>query len=217
MTWDELSALLSKLAEEHDTKARIIPIEGLEAVFLHLVPVAWFSSMKFAGALNIGVYQGDENRLVGTEQIPLAELTPEFVRERVEKAAVEQFSRCLDPEAVRDFLEQFPRPQLRDIDGGRRERSAKGKSGCSPRSIDETLLITRSRPAECRPGKSLSPRRSPRRLPLPILSGDTPQRPGHVAPSRFPSACAPATLEIRHKWPYRPPATSAGLYSGFQG
>ena len=117
MTWDELSALLSKLAEEHDTKARIVPIEGLEAVFLHLVPVAWFSSMKFAGALNIGVYQGDENRLVGTEQIPLAELTPEFVRERVEKAAVEQFSRCLDPEAVRDFLEQFPRPQLRDIDG----------------------------------------------------------------------------------------------------
>jgi hypothetical protein len=32
----------------------------------------------------IGVFQGQENRLVGTEQIPLAELTPASVRERVE-------------------------------------------------------------------------------------------------------------------------------------
>ncbi len=117
MTWDELSALLSELAEKHDTKARVVPIEGLEAVFLHLVPVAWFSSMKFACALNIGVYQGDEHRLVGTEQIPLAELTPEFVREKVQAAAVEQFSRLLDPEAVAEFLERFPRPKLRDVQG----------------------------------------------------------------------------------------------------
>ena len=117
MTWEELTALLSKLADEHDTKAKVISIEGLEAVFLYLVPVAWFSSMKFAGALNMGVYQGDENRLVGTEQIPLAEVTPEFVREKVEKAAGEQFSRLLDPEAVAEFLAQFPRPQMRDKEG----------------------------------------------------------------------------------------------------
>ena len=41
-------------------------------------------------ALNVGVYEGDEHRLVGTEQIPLAELTPEFVRERVEAACGER-------------------------------------------------------------------------------------------------------------------------------
>ena len=117
MIWDELIDLLSKLAHEHHTEVKIVPIEGLEAVFLHLAPVAWFSSMKFVGALNIGVYQGEENRLVGTEQIPLAELTPEFVRERVGKAAAEQFSLALDPQAVSDFLERFPRPQLRDVDG----------------------------------------------------------------------------------------------------
>ena len=117
MTWDELTALLSKLAQEHDTELKVIPIEGLEAVFLHLVPVAWFSSMKFVGALNIGVYQGQENLLVGTEQVPLAELTPEFVREKVEKAAAEQIGRALDPETVREFFEQFPRPQLRDMEG----------------------------------------------------------------------------------------------------
>ena len=85
MTWDELTALLSSLAREHGTEAKVVPLEGLEAVFLHLAPVAWFSSVKFVGALNIGVYQGDENRLVGTEQFPLAELTPEFVRERVDE------------------------------------------------------------------------------------------------------------------------------------
>ena len=117
MTWDELTALLSKLAQEHDTELKVVPIEGLEAVFFHLVPVAWFSSMKFVGALNIGVYQGNENRLVGTEQIPLAELTPEFVRQRVETAAAEQIGRALDPETVRKFFEQFPRPQLRDMEG----------------------------------------------------------------------------------------------------
>ena len=117
MTWEELTALLSKLAEEQETEVKIIPIKGLEAVFLHLVPVAWFSSMKFAGALNIGVYEGDENRLVGTEQIPLAELTPEFVRQKVEAAAIEQFSRLLDPEAVAEFLERFPKPTLRDVKG----------------------------------------------------------------------------------------------------
>lgn len=117
MNWDELTELLSQLAREHDTEVKIIPVEGLEAVFLHLVPIAWFSSMKFVGALNIGVYQGEENRLVGTEQIPLAELTPAFVRERVEKAAAEQFSLTLDPQAVSDFLERYPRPQLRDVEG----------------------------------------------------------------------------------------------------
>ena len=71
--------------------------------------------MKFAGALNMGVYQGDENQLVGTEQIRLAEVTPEFVREKVNDAAVEQFSRLLDPEAVSEFLEHFPKPTFRDV------------------------------------------------------------------------------------------------------
>ena len=117
MTWDELTALLSELAEEHDTKANVVSAEGVETVFLHLPPVAWFCSMKFVGALNIGVYQGEENRLVGTAQIPLAELTPEFVREKVERAAAEQFGLSLDPQAVSDFLERFPRPQLRDMEG----------------------------------------------------------------------------------------------------
>ena len=117
MTWEELTALLSELAEEHETKARVVPVPGLEAVFLHFVPVAWFSSMKFAGALNMGAYQGDENRIVGTEQVPLAEVTPEFVRQKVQEAATAQFALSLDPEAVREFLEQHPRPQLRDIDG----------------------------------------------------------------------------------------------------
>lgn len=117
MTWDELTKLLSELAREHGTELKVIPVEGLEAVFLHFVPVAWFSSMKFVGALNIGVYQGDENRLVGTEQIPLAELTPEFIRQRVETAAAEQIGRALDPETVREFFERFPRPQWRDMEG----------------------------------------------------------------------------------------------------
>ena len=116
MTWDELTGLLSELAKENGTELKVVSIQGLEAVFLHLVPVAWFSSMKFAPTLNIGVYEGEERRIVGTEQIPLAELTPEFVRERVQQAAAQQFSLSLDPQAIRDFLERFPRPQFRDVE-----------------------------------------------------------------------------------------------------
>ena len=116
MTWDELTALLSELAEHYETKLNVVPIEGLESVFLHFVPVAWFSAMKFVPTLNIGINEGEERRIVGTEQIPLAELTPEFVRERVQQAAAQQFSLSLDPQAVRDFLERFPRPQWRDVE-----------------------------------------------------------------------------------------------------
>ncbi len=121
MTWEELTGLLSELAREHDTEVKIIAIEGLEAVFLHLPPAAWFSSMKFAGALNIGVYQGEENRLVGTAQIPLAELTPEFVREKVEKAAAEQFASTLDPQVVKECferiaIERITMPAGRDVE-----------------------------------------------------------------------------------------------------
>lgn len=116
MTWDELTALLSELAQHYETKLNVVSVEGLEAVFLHLVPVAWFSSMKMVPALNMGVYEGEDRRIVGTEQIPLAELTPEFVRDRVRQAAAQQFSLSLDPQAVRDFLERFPKPQLRDVE-----------------------------------------------------------------------------------------------------
>ena len=117
MTWEELTGLLSGLAEEHENKAHVVRRDGMDTIALHFVPVAWFVSMRFTGTLNMGIYQGEENRLVGTEQIPLAELTPAFVRERVEKAAAEQFTLSLDPEAVDEFLEGFPRPRLRDVEG----------------------------------------------------------------------------------------------------
>ena len=122
MTWDELTDLLTKLGEGYDLKVHVVRREGLDTVALHIVPVAWFVAMRFTGALNMGVYEGQENRLVGTEQIPLAELTPEFVRERVDAAmdktvAATGVQLVLDPEAVRMFLEKFPRPQMRDIEG----------------------------------------------------------------------------------------------------
>lgn len=122
MTWDELTDLLTSLGEGYDLKVHVVRREGLDTVALHIVPVAWFVAMRFTGALNIGVYEGDEHRLVGTEQIPLAELTPAFVRERVDAAMVTVVAATgvqlvLDPEAVRMFLERFPRPQMRDIEG----------------------------------------------------------------------------------------------------
>ena len=56
-----------------------------------------------------------EHSLVGTEQIPLAELTPEYVRERVERAAAELLGLALDPDAVRDFFARLQEQRSRDI------------------------------------------------------------------------------------------------------
>ncbi len=122
MNWDELTDLLTRLGEGYDLKVHVVRREGLDTVALHIVPVAWFVAMRFTGALNMGVYEGEENRLVGTEQIPLAELTPEFVRDRVDAAmdkavAATGVQLVLDTEAVRMFLEKFPKPQMRDIEG----------------------------------------------------------------------------------------------------
>lgn len=116
MTWDELTNLLTGLGEQYDVKVHVAKRDGLDTVALHLPPVAWFISMKFAGSLNMGTYEGDEHRLIGTEQIPLAELTPEFVRERVERAAAELFGLALDPDAVRDFFAHLQEQCSRDIE-----------------------------------------------------------------------------------------------------
>ena len=120
MTWDELSNLLSTLGEDFDVKVRRVgPPLGPETVAMHIVPVAWFVAMRLTGALNIGRYEGDEHRLVGTEQIPLAELTPEFVRERVEAACGERVRQMLDPEIVREVMQTIGEQRLRDADPGR--------------------------------------------------------------------------------------------------
>jgi hypothetical protein len=42
--------------------------------------VAWFVSIKSSDGLNIGFYEGDDLRLVGTRTIPLMELEPGFLR-----------------------------------------------------------------------------------------------------------------------------------------
>ena len=117
MTWDELSDLLTKLGREYDLKVRCVEAsDGPETIALHIVPAAWFVAMKFTGALNIGVYEGEEHRLVGTGQIPLAELTPEFVRERVEAACGERVRQMLDPEIVREVIQTIGEQRRRDAD-----------------------------------------------------------------------------------------------------
>lgn len=122
MTWEELTDLLSELAEQFETKVNINRMVGLETVMLHLVPVAYFCSMKFTGELIVGMYEGKENRLVGKENFPLAELTPEFVRRRVGDAAREWWVHHMDFEVVREMmqnlsLEKLSRHPLRDVEG----------------------------------------------------------------------------------------------------
>ena len=112
MTWEELRDLLLELSGE----TRVTNALGLDAVALNLVPVAWFISMRLTSTLNIGIYEGADHRLVGTEHLPLAELTPAFVRGRVEHAMAEQVRGMLDPEAVELFRRQLERNARLDLD-----------------------------------------------------------------------------------------------------
>lgn len=93
MTWEELRDLLVELSDE----TRVVSTQGLDTVALNLVPIAWFISMRFNNALNIGVYEGDEHRLVGTEQIPLPELTSELSGNGWSKQWRNRFAGCSIP------------------------------------------------------------------------------------------------------------------------
>lgn len=100
MTWEEIVRLFISFGE----RVHIVRGDGLDAVSLQIVPVAWFISMRATGQLNMGIYEGKENRLVGTRAISFAELTPEFLRAQVADALAKQFAAMLDPDAMREFL-----------------------------------------------------------------------------------------------------------------
>ena len=103
MTWEELVTLFIS----YQQAVHVIRGDGLDAVSLQLAPAAWFVSIKSSGRLNMGIYEGDELRLVGTRTIPLAELEPNFLRREIEEALGEQIAALLDSEAVNDLLKRL--------------------------------------------------------------------------------------------------------------
>ena len=109
MTWEEIAELLITFGE----KVHVIRGDNADAVSLQLVPVSWFVSIKSSGVLNTGIYEGEDNRLVGTRTIPFAELTPEFLRQEVQKAMAEQVAYFLDSAALRDCLDSAERKPRR--------------------------------------------------------------------------------------------------------
>ena len=108
-TWEEIADLLIAFGE----KVHVIRGDNAEAVSLQLVPAGWFVSVESSGVLNIGTYEGKENRLVGKQTIPFAELTPEFLRQEVQKVMTEQVATFLDSEALRDYLDSAERKRRR--------------------------------------------------------------------------------------------------------
>ena len=111
MTWEEITDLLITFGE----KVHVIRGNDANAVSLQLVPAGWFVSIKSSGVLNMGTYEGIDNRLVGTRAIPFAELTPEFLREEVQKVMSEQVLSFLDSDAMRDYFissERNPRQRF---------------------------------------------------------------------------------------------------------
>ena len=79
MTWQELVTLFISYRQA----VLVIRGDGLDAGSLQLAPAAWFVSIKSSGNLNIGMYKGDELRLIGTHAIPLAELESNILRREI--------------------------------------------------------------------------------------------------------------------------------------
>ncbi|MDQ3623319.1 MAG: hypothetical protein M3463_12650 [Verrucomicrobiota bacterium] len=55
--------------------------------------------MKTTGELNVGVYEGADNRLVGTRVVPLEKVTPDALRAEVAEVRARQFAALF----VKDF------------------------------------------------------------------------------------------------------------------
>ena len=105
MTWEAIADLLIAFGE----KVHFVRGDGADAVSLQIVPAGWFVSIKSSGVLNMGTYEGDDNRLVGTRTIPFAELTPDFLRQEVQRVMSEQMTSYLDSGALRDYLDAAAR------------------------------------------------------------------------------------------------------------
>ncbi len=88
MTWEQLVTLLIETGEN----VHVVRAEGADAVSLQLPPAGWFVSMKATGKLNVGVYEGDDNRLVGTRVVALGDVTPDALRAEVAEVRARQFS-----------------------------------------------------------------------------------------------------------------------------
>lgn len=108
MTWEELVTLLIETGE----KVHIVRAEGADAVSLQLPPAGWFASMKATGELNVGVYEGADNRLVGTRVVALAALDPDVLRAEVAEVRSRQFSAL--------FAKDFCPPSIEPPDSPRR-------------------------------------------------------------------------------------------------
>jgi len=105
MTWEEITDLLITFGE----KVHVIRGDNADAVSLQFLPAGWFVSIKSSVVLNTGTYEGEDNRLIGTRTIPFAELTPEFLRQEVQKTMAEQVASILDSDAMRDYLDSAER------------------------------------------------------------------------------------------------------------
>ena len=96
----------------------LIQGEDMDAVALHVIPVAWFIAMKSAGRLYVGIYEGTDHRLVGTRNLSFEEVTQEFIQEQVGNALAEQVGQMLDPDVLREFLSR-PQNRIGQRDRGR--------------------------------------------------------------------------------------------------
>ncbi len=91
MTWEELVTLPIETGEN----VQIVRAEGADAVSLQLPPVGWFVSMKTTAELNVGIYQGVDNCLVGTRVVALEEVAPDALRAEIAEVRAKQFAALL--------------------------------------------------------------------------------------------------------------------------
>jgi len=91
MDYNEVSNELLRLAKTSGMPAQKVETQGLRTTAVYVIPERWFVAFEPAGALFLGLYEGQDLRMVGTHQHNYEKLTIAII-EREFKSALEELS-----------------------------------------------------------------------------------------------------------------------------
>lgn len=83
MTYTEISNQLLGLGIEAGLHVHCVRVPGFNVTALYVVPAAWFIAYEDPTLFSWGTYGIPDLRLIGKQQIPFCEVTPDFIRHKV--------------------------------------------------------------------------------------------------------------------------------------
>ena len=108
MTYRDISNLLLRLGRNIGKPARTVKSADKKITGLYIDPVAWFIAVADTGELDLGRYRAEDLRLVETQTLPLSQVTPKVIGDKLDLALIEYVARAIG-QAVQSRMESCPR------------------------------------------------------------------------------------------------------------